>query len=181
MEGAPLPALGRGAFGRSQFVEVFHDSPLVPRAAVPDVRGPGGGPTAAPASSGSSGCAEAADAAAGSLDASSALALQQQQQLQLAKPDVEPRVPTRDFEIDYTQLSVGELIGQGAFGKVFKGKWRGTEVAIKKLVCTALTPAVVDEFRREVAVLRCVLWLVPACLRASFSCCCCCLAVLPFL
>lgn len=68
----------------------------------------------------------------------------------------EERVPRTDFEIPYRELTTKELIGQGAFGRVFNGKWRGTPVAIKMLVCQHLTPDVVKEFRAEVAVLRCV-------------------------
>ncbi len=33
----------------------------------------------------------------------------------------EPRVPVANFEIDFVTMDVGELIGQGAFGKVYKG------------------------------------------------------------
>ena len=33
----------------------------------------------------------------------------------------EPRVPVSNFEIDFASLDFGELIGQGAFGRVYKG------------------------------------------------------------
>jgi len=36
------------------------------------------------------------------------------------------RVPRTDFEIPYKELVTKELIGQGAFGRVFNGRWRGT-------------------------------------------------------
>ncbi len=36
-------------------------------------------------------------------------------------------------EIDYASLELGSLIGGGSFGKVYRGKWLGTDVAIKKL------------------------------------------------
>ena len=74
-------------------------------------------------------------------------------------------MPRTDFEIPYRELTTKELIGQGAFGRVFNGKWRGTPVAIKMLVCQHLTPDVVKEFRAEVAVLRCV--------RGVVACLCC--------
>ena len=66
----------------------------------------------------------------------------------------EERVPRTDFEIPYRELSTRQLIGQGAFGRVFSGRWRGTPVAVKMLVCQQLTPDVIKEFRAEVAVLR---------------------------
>ncbi|OMJ95254.1 hypothetical protein SteCoe_1469 [Stentor coeruleus] len=38
------------------------------------------------------------------------------------------------FEIDYSELALDpEPIGRGGYGIVFKGKWRGTTVAIKKM------------------------------------------------
>lgn len=87
-------------------------------------------------------------------------------------------MPVTDFEIDYKTLEMGELIGQGAFGRVFVGKWRGmggvtmnnnaacsfhvltfaaytgTHVAVKMLVCQQLTAELEAEFRSELAVLR---------------------------
>lgn len=35
------------------------------------------------------------------------------------------------LEIEYYELSVGEVIGSGGFCQVHRGKWRGTEIAIK--------------------------------------------------
>jgi len=36
--------------------------------------------------------------------------------------------------IDYSQLEIGEKIGEGAYGTVFKGKWRSGTVALKILL-----------------------------------------------
>lgn len=35
------------------------------------------------------------------------------------------------LEIDFAELSLEEVIGVGGFGKVYKGMWRGEEVAVK--------------------------------------------------
>ena len=42
---------------------------------------------------------------------------------------------TRDFrELAYADLTFDKKIGEGAFGRVFVGRWRGTtRVAIKEL------------------------------------------------
>ncbi|KAG0431582.1 hypothetical protein HPB47_021636 [Ixodes persulcatus] len=37
----------------------------------------------------------------------------------------------RPFEIDFSELELEEVIGVGGFGKVYRGSWRGQEVAVK--------------------------------------------------
>ena len=51
---------------------------------------------------------------------------------------------------------LGPRIGVGSFGEVYKGEWRRTSVAVKKLFLDpdADGPAAVAEFRREVALMR---------------------------
>ena len=46
-----------------------------------------------------------------------------------------------------------ELVGSGAFGKVYKGKWRGSEVAIKVLNGDT-SPTELQDFNREAKTLR---------------------------
>ena len=38
-----------------------------------------------------------------------------------------------DWDIDWKDLEIGEELGMGGHGEVFKAKWRGTEVAVKML------------------------------------------------
>lgn len=61
----------------------------------------------------------------------------------------EARLPSADTEIKYSALSLGQLVGQGAFGRVYSGKWRGSPVAVKVLAVPSLTPELVKEFRGE--------------------------------
>eukprot|EP00002_Diphylleia_rotans_P024177 TRINITY_DN4768_c0_g1_i12.p1 TRINITY_DN4768_c0_g1~~TRINITY_DN4768_c0_g1_i12.p1 ORF type:complete len:2487 (+),score=282.84 TRINITY_DN4768_c0_g1_i12:63-7523(+) len=55
-----------------------------------------------------------------------------------------------NVQISHTEILIGEYIGGGAFGEVFKGVWRGTEVAVKRLYDQGLEKDVLLQFRDEV-------------------------------
>ena len=38
------------------------------------------------------------------------------------------------YVINRDSVTKGEKVGQGQFGTVYKGKWRGTEIAIKAIL-----------------------------------------------
>lgn len=72
---------------------------------------------------------------------------------------VPPECQRNSLHIEYSELSFGEMIGQGAFGTVHRATWRGTTVAVKVLVCQHLTADILEEFETEVelmSILRCV-------------------------
>ncbi|CAL8114846.1 unnamed protein product [Orchesella dallaii] len=58
-----------------------------------------------------------------------------------------------DWEIPAEEILVGHRIGSGSFGTVFKGIWHGP-VAVKTLNVKDPTPAQLQAFKNEVAVLR---------------------------
>ncbi|CAB3991845.1 serine threonine- kinase A-Raf-like, partial [Paramuricea clavata] len=58
-----------------------------------------------------------------------------------------------DWEIPEEEVEMGERIGSGSYGTVFKAQWHGT-VAVKRLNITDPTPAQLQAFKNEVAVLR---------------------------
>jgi len=60
-------------------------------------------------------------------------------------------------EINMDDLTQGECLGTGGFGAVYRGTFKGAEVAIKKLFCedaANLSPSQLDELGKEVAALK---------------------------
>ncbi|XP_013782803.1 serine/threonine-protein kinase A-Raf-like isoform X2 [Limulus polyphemus] len=63
------------------------------------------------------------------------------------------RESIEDWEIPANEILTGPRIGSGSFGTVYRGHWHGP-VALKKLNVTNPTPAQLQAFKNEVAVLR---------------------------
>lgn len=47
----------------------------------------------------------------------------------------------------------GDKIGEGTFGLVYKGQWRGSPVAVKMLKMQNITERALQEFRKELQIL----------------------------
>jgi serine/threonine protein kinase len=58
------------------------------------------------------------------------------------------------WEIASHEIELGEKLGSGSFGEVYKGKLRGVEVAVKKLSLKQLDERKINQFKREVAIMR---------------------------
>ena len=60
------------------------------------------------------------------------------------------------WEIDPSEITIGELIGSGTFAKVYKGTYRSQEVAIKTLKAKE-SDKIITEFNQEFKIMRFVL------------------------
>jgi len=58
------------------------------------------------------------------------------------------------WKIDFHDMRLGTLIGRGGFGEVYRGTWRGTDVAIKMLLEQNVEQSVLDAFCDEVSLMR---------------------------
>ncbi|CAI5746266.1 unnamed protein product [Peronospora destructor] len=63
------------------------------------------------------------------------------------------RVTTYSQNINFNEITLGRMIGEGAFGKVHEGKWRGKSVAVKLLICQELRSDILNEFQSEVEIM----------------------------
>ncbi|GLI69747.1 hypothetical protein VaNZ11_014425 [Volvox africanus] len=59
----------------------------------------------------------------------------------------------RDLEINPDELTFKNRIGIGSYGEVYRGTWRGTEVAIKRFLEQNLSQVTIKEFRDEVMIM----------------------------
>nr|CAB3451059.1 unnamed protein product [Digitaria exilis] len=59
-----------------------------------------------------------------------------------------------EFEIQWEEITMGERIGLGSFGEVYRGEWHGTEVAVKKFLQQDLSGDALEEFRTEVRIMK---------------------------
>ena len=55
--------------------------------------------------------------------------------------------------IDYGEIQVGKQIGLGSYGVVFRGKWKGVDIAVKRFIKQKLDERRMLEFRAEMAFL----------------------------
>lgn len=65
----------------------------------------------------------------------------------------QPLLPYQDWNIDFSELTVGTRVGIGFFGEVFRGIWNGTDVAIKVFLEQDLTAENMEDFCNEISIL----------------------------
>ncbi|KAK4255603.1 hypothetical protein QN277_008582 [Acacia crassicarpa] len=64
-----------------------------------------------------------------------------------------PLLPYEEWNIDFSEITVGTRVGIGFFGEVFRGVWNGTEVAIKVFLEQDLTAENMEDFCNEISIL----------------------------
>eukprot|EP01114_Cavostelium_apophysatum_P013188 TRINITY_DN3132_c0_g1_i5.p1 TRINITY_DN3132_c0_g1~~TRINITY_DN3132_c0_g1_i5.p1 ORF type:complete len:1448 (-),score=345.98 TRINITY_DN3132_c0_g1_i5:8-4351(-) len=60
----------------------------------------------------------------------------------------------KDWMIPYDEIEIGGKLGAGAFGTVYQGTWRGTDVAVKTITKSDLTEQDISEFLRELVLMK---------------------------
>uniref|UniRef100_A0A7N0TZQ8 non-specific serine/threonine protein kinase n=1 Tax=Kalanchoe fedtschenkoi TaxID=63787 RepID=A0A7N0TZQ8_KALFE len=73
--------------------------------------------------------------------------------LESSKFNNQPLLPYHEWNIDFSELTVGTRVGIGFFGEVFRGMWNGTEVAIKVFLEQELTDENMEDFCNEISIL----------------------------
>ncbi|XP_048136070.1 probable serine/threonine-protein kinase SIS8 isoform X2 [Rhodamnia argentea] len=59
-----------------------------------------------------------------------------------------------ECEIQWEEISLGERIGLGSYGEVYRGDWHGTEVAVKKFLDQDISGDMLEEFKSEVRIMK---------------------------
>ncbi|XP_055960489.1 probable serine/threonine-protein kinase SIS8 isoform X2 [Mercurialis annua] len=70
-----------------------------------------------------------------------------------SKSDV-PLDDVAECEIPWEEITLGERIGLGSYGEVYRGDWHGTEVAVKRFLDQGISVESLEEFRSEVRIMR---------------------------
>lgn len=59
-----------------------------------------------------------------------------------------------EYDIPWEEITMGERIGLGSYGEVYRGEWHGTEVAVKRFLLQDISGESLEEFKSEVQIMR---------------------------
>ena len=71
-----------------------------------------------------------------------------------ARPEVDLDIGEWEIPWDHIKTRQNNRIGIGSYGEVYRGIWRGTEVAVKRLLDQDVSPELIAEFKGEVAIMK---------------------------
>ncbi|KAK6921312.1 Serine-threonine/tyrosine-protein kinase, catalytic domain [Dillenia turbinata] len=57
-------------------------------------------------------------------------------------------------DIQWNEINLGERIGLGSYGEVYRGEWHGTEVAVKRFLDQDISGESLEEFKSEVWIMK---------------------------
>ena len=63
-------------------------------------------------------------------------------------------------EAKWSDIVLGKKIGQGGFGIVYHGTWKGRTVAVKKLFCEEMEVREYESFQMEIEIMRFLFLLI---------------------
>ena len=63
--------------------------------------------------------------------------------------DTDGDISKQPWVIDFSELKLGKKIGAGTFGEVYKAKWKGSDVAVKKFFKQQANEQILLELRKE--------------------------------
>ncbi|XP_031372458.1 probable serine/threonine-protein kinase SIS8 isoform X2 [Punica granatum] len=58
-----------------------------------------------------------------------------------------------ELEIQWEEITLGERIGLGSYGEVYRGEWHGTEVAVKRFLDQDISGESLEEFKSEIRIM----------------------------
>ncbi|CAJ1936645.1 unnamed protein product [Sphenostylis stenocarpa] len=59
-----------------------------------------------------------------------------------------------EYDIPWEEITMGDRIGLGSYGEVYRGEWHGTEVAVKKFLYRDISGELLEEFKSEVQIMK---------------------------
>jgi 5'-nucleotidase len=63
------------------------------------------------------------------------------------------RPAQQEWLIDFDELEIGDLLGRGGYGEVYRGKWKGTGVAVKTISAENITREMKKNFIEETSIM----------------------------